>query len=248
MADDAKKEAAKLKSALTRRVKKLIAQTLEPLGFEQEDGQEWSRKTITMWQHCRFRFIKRRPEFSFEYGGSAGFRLDACADCWANARQDAATRETLTRFKTAFNEWEESNVMADAFVKVLPYPPKNKDEFEKFFTDFESILDAATDYFRNYSETGDLLRDYEAGLIERRVFLYGTDPRYRDFFLALEYCQIGAYAKAAEAFEEAARVLERREGWFEFFGSDFDLLAVDAAKIGADCMRRLAESQGKASE
>ncbi len=36
MSDDAKKEATKLKSALTRRVKKLIAQTLEPLGFTQE--------------------------------------------------------------------------------------------------------------------------------------------------------------------------------------------------------------------
>lgn len=58
MADDAKNEATKLKSALTRRIKKLIAQTLEPLGFAQEkdDKQSWARTAEILSHYCQFHY------------------------------------------------------------------------------------------------------------------------------------------------------------------------------------------------
>ena len=94
MSDDAKKEAAKLKSALTRRLKKLFAQTLEPLGLVKTRGQEWERATNTMRQFCLFRFINGRC-LDVEYGYCKVSRFDSCVDCWANAPQDAATQKKL---------------------------------------------------------------------------------------------------------------------------------------------------------
>ena len=249
MSDDAKKEAAKLKSALTRRLKKLFAQTLEPLGLVKTRGQEWERATNTMRQFCLFRFINGRC-LAVEYGYCKVSRFDSCVDCWANAPQDAATQETLTRFKTSFKEREKSGAILDMTQTSLSYPPQDEEEIEKILTDVEPVLRDATAYFLNYPETSDLLRAYEAGRVEKKVFSFGTDPLWQDFYLALEYYRIGAYAKSAEAFEEAARASECWDSWVwdVFDQDDIDFLAIEAAKIGADCMRRLAESQGKAGE
>ncbi len=55
MSDDAIKEAARLKNALARRVKKLIAQTLEPQGFKKEPKPpRWVREGKTLAHGCIF--------------------------------------------------------------------------------------------------------------------------------------------------------------------------------------------------
>ena len=53
--DDDKKEATRLKNALARRVKKLIAQTLEPQGFKKETKPPmWICEGETLAHGCIF--------------------------------------------------------------------------------------------------------------------------------------------------------------------------------------------------
>ncbi|MBQ8286532.1 MAG: hypothetical protein IJZ10_09555, partial [Thermoguttaceae bacterium] len=69
MPDDAKKQFSKLKSAFTKRLKTLLAETLEPLGFALAPGkrQRWERANVGMPQICAFTYDNYARAFYLEY-------------------------------------------------------------------------------------------------------------------------------------------------------------------------------------
>ena len=244
MSDDAKKEATKLKSALTRRVKKLIAQTLEPLGFTQEkdDKQGWTRTAEIMSHYCQFHYWN--GYLVVDYGVGRVSRFDA----WANAPQDAATQKKLKRFWKEHREQEDEGWVATAEQKTWQGPPKSEEEIEAILTGVEAFLrDEVTPYFRRFATVADVLREYDAGRLDKEFFDM-DEEFWQDFYLALTRFHVGAYAEAAAAFEAAVEYIETSPDW-DLEDEDDDMVpAVEAARIGADCMRRLVESQGKAGE
>ena len=256
MSDDEKKQIAKLKGATTRRLRKLCAQHLEPLGFKKDGGQFWFRTTNTLRQNFHFSFANGAKIFC-----ERSFAYLPDFSCWSDAPQDSKTQEALERFRSA--ELKSFEVGAvQSLVRADPmgwdFPPEN-DDVEIILNQAESFLTTnAIPFFERYQEANDVLRGYLAGVPETDIFGFGGNVFWVPFYFATTYFHNGAYAEAAASFDQAVEEtldacrrmspdwLDPQTGWLR--EDDSFRVYMDAAKIGADCMRRLAESQGKAGE
>lgn len=224
----------KLKSALTSRVEKLFAQTLEPLGFKQDkdDAQTWTRRAEILRHTCWFSDVDGELSVYCECGPVSSFA------CWANAPRDAATQRKLKRFWKGLRDEEEEGWAERVERKSWNGLPKSEAEVEAILTDVAKFLrDTASPFFRRFATVADFLREYDAGRIDKNFF--DVDEEFwQDFYLALIRFHVGAYEEAASAFEAAVERVERgpkgvKKGM---------KLAVEAAQIAADCIRRRVES------
>ena len=219
----------KLKSALTSRVEKLIAQTLTPLGFKQDkdDAQIWTRRAEILRHTCWFSDVDGELSVYCECGPVSRFA------CWANAPQDAATQRKLKRFWKGLRDEEEEGWAQRGERKSWNGLPKSEAEVEAILIDVETFLrDTASPFFQRFATAADFLREYDAGRIDKNFF--DVDEEFwQDFYLALTRFHVGAYEEAASTFEAA---VERERGPK---GVKRGMkLAVEAAQIAADNIRR----------
>ncbi|MBQ7813055.1 MAG: hypothetical protein IJ387_01000, partial [Thermoguttaceae bacterium] len=227
----------KLKSALTRRVEKLIAQTLSPLGFkrDKDDAQTWTRRAEILRHTCWFSDVDGELSVYCGCGPVSSFA------CWANAPRDAATQRKLKRFWKGLRDEEEEDWASRGEGKSWNGLPKSETEVDAILTDVAKFLrDTASPFFRRFATAADFLREYDAGRVDKNFF--DVDEEFwQDFYLALTRFHVGACNEAASTFEAAVERVERgpkgvKKGM---------KLAVEAARIAADCIRRRVESQGK---
>lgn len=197
MSDDAKKEATRLKNALTRRVKKLIAQTLEPQGFKKEPKPpRWVREGETLARYCVFR--SRGWAFDVLCYFSFRFRFDALR----NPPSEIGDRA----------QWEEvCNILNGAIHndiwKSRPFP-QTEEELETTVTEVETYFnDVVLPYCERWRDAGVVAREYDAGNITQKQ-AFGASKTWQ--FLRLGWLRFEAerYAEAAACFEEAANYAE----------------------------------------
>lgn len=193
MSDDAKKEAARLKSALTRRVKKLIAQTLEPQGFKKETKTPlWICEGETLARCCVFR--SRLREFDVCCYFSFRFHFDFLR----NPPSEIGDRA----------QWEEvCNILNGAIHndiwKSRPFP-QTEEELETTVTEVETYFnDVVLPYCERWRDSSVVAREYDAGNITQKQ-AFGASETWQ--FLRLGWLRFEAerYAEAAACFEEAA--------------------------------------------
>jgi hypothetical protein len=112
--------------------------------------------------------------------------------------------------------------------------PKSEEEVEAILTDVAKFLrDVASPFFRRFATAADFLREYDEGLIDKNFF--DVDEEFwQDFYLALTRFHVGAYEEAASTFEAAVERVERSPKGVKRGMK----LAVEAARIAADCIRR----------
>lgn len=93
MSDDAKNQFSKLKSAFTKRLKTLFAETSAPLGFTPSPGkrQRCERSNVATPQIVAFKYDVAERAFYLEYDHCITFSRE----CWENAPNDAESQETL---------------------------------------------------------------------------------------------------------------------------------------------------------
>ena len=257
MSDEAKKQFSKLKSAFTKRLKTLFAQTLEPLGFTLAPipgkRYRWERASDGTPQYCVFFYNASTNEFWFTYGCFVRY----CRDCWANAPCDAETQETLDRFFRAFESGDKLLKIGglDVFFwphwfVALDFQPKTADDVDAIYAEAEArLLDVVVPFLQRFREPSNLLSAYDAGLYEYRVklssdvvfdhFIDGLDA---DFKLAVARFQVGQYAEAATHFELAAEKALADDSWNA--PNDYWRLYAKAMQIGALSVRKTVEEKG----
>lgn len=193
MSDDAKKEAARLKSALTRRVKKLIAQTLEPQGFKKETKTPlWICEGETLARCCVFR--SRLREFDVYCYFSFRFHFDFLR---------SPPPEIGAR-----NCWEDvfdilNGAIHNDIWKSWPFP-QTEEELETTVTEVETYFnDVVLPYCERWRDSSVVAREYDAGNITQKQ-AFGASETWQ--FLRLGWLRFEAerYAEAAACFEEAA--------------------------------------------
>ncbi|MBQ7112302.1 MAG: hypothetical protein IJO06_13960 [Thermoguttaceae bacterium] len=260
MADDAKKQFSKLKSAFTKRLKTLFAETLEPLGFALAPGkrQRWERPNVATPQICAFTYDNYASAFYLEYN----YYFTLSRECWANAPCDAETQETLDRFFRSFESGDSVFNLGD--LKVLNWSPRSKRfnfapnseaDVDKIFARVEAQLRYdVVPFLQRFHEPGVVLNDYDAGDYERRVqpsrdevrdfftedfFIDGLSP---DLYLACARFQVGQYAEAATHFELAAEKALANDSWTASLA--YWRLYAKAMQIGALSVRKTIEKKG----
>ncbi len=220
----------KLKSALTRRVEKRIAQTLTPLGFKQDkdDARTWTRRAEILRHTCWFSDVDGELSVYCGCGPVSSFA------CLANAPRDAATQRKLKRFWKGLRDEEEESWASRGERKSWNGLPKSEAEVEAILTDVAKFLrDTASPFFRRFATAADFLREYDEGLIDKNFF--DVDEEFwQDFYLALTRFHVGAYDEAASTFEAAVERVEKSPKGVKKGMK----LAVEAARIAADCIRR----------
>jgi len=260
MSDDAKKQFSKLKSAFTKRLKTLFAETLEPLGFALAPGkrQRWERANVGTPQICAFTYDNYASAFYLEYN----YYFTLSRECWANAPCDAETQETLDRFFRSFETGDGVFNLGD--LKVLNWSPRSKRfnfapnseaDVDKIFARVEAQLRYdVVPFLQRFHEPGIVLSDYDAGDYERRVqpsrdevrdfftedfFIDGLSP---DLYLACARFQVGQYAEAATHLELAAEKALADDSWNA--PNDYWRLYAKAMQIGALSVRKTVEEKG----
>ncbi len=193
MSDDAKKEAARLKNALTRRVKKLIAQTLEPQGFKKETKTPlWICEGETLARCCVFR--SRLREFDVYCYFSFRFHFDFLRSPPPEIGDRAQWEEVCNILNGAIHNdiW-----------KSRPFP-QTEEELETTVTEVETYFnDVVLPYCERWRDSSVVAREYDAGNITQKQ-AFGASKTWQ--FLRLGWLRFEAerYAEAAACFEEAA--------------------------------------------
>lgn len=255
MSDDAKKQFSKLKSAFTKRLKTLFAETLEPLGFTLAPGkrQRWERSNVATPQICAFTYDNYASAFYLEYN----YYFTLSRECWANAPCDAETQETLDRFFRSFESGDSVFNLGD--LKVLNWSPRSKRfnfapnseaDVDKIFARVEAQLRYdVVPFLQRVREPGVVLSDYDAGDYERRLHPsrgevedFFIDGLSADLYLACARFQVGQYAEAATHLELAAEKALADDSWTASLA--YWQLYAKAMQIGALSVRKTIEEKG----
>jgi len=257
MSDDAKKLFSKRKSAFTKRLKTLFAQTLEPLGFvfAPVPGKRyrWERASDGMPQECYFNYRTWAGGFCFTHCCFVKF----CRDCWANAPCDAETQETLNNF--FYNFERNDNLLKLGGFDVFFWPPwqtnfdfspeTDADVVEIFAKAETHLHNVVVPFLQRFREPGAILSAYENGLYEYRlnhrvdeIFDYFIDGLHADLQLAAARFQVGQYAEAATHLELAAEKALADDSWNA--PNDYWRLYAKAMQIGALSVRKTVEEKG----
>ncbi len=199
--DDDKKEATRLKNALARRVKKLIAQTLEPQGFKKEPKPPmWICEGETLARYCVFR--SRGWAFDVLCYFSFRFRFDALR----NPPSEIGDRAQWEKVLFSLND-EINDEICGEIRKSWPLP-QTEEELETTITEVETYFnDVVLPYCERWRDSSVVVREYDAGNITRKK-AFGASEEWQ--FLRLGWLRFEAerYAEAAACFEEAATAAE----------------------------------------
>ena len=240
-----------LKNDLRRRLEKLFAQRLEPLGFKGGRSQRWSQKTRSLSRYCRFVFWDRRDLVAVSFG----YAPLPCYACWDGAPQDVESQALIARFrkeKPRFGPgWAPGGVSvfklsSDFFQTELNwnYLVKNGD-LEPLVAEADAFLRAEiVPFFERFRETDDLLREYETGRLPQ-TFVFGPNSgANREFVAAQTYFRAGNYVEALARFEAVPKSHRR-------FNSsppnDQETLLLEVARLGALSVRKILETRHDAA-
>ncbi len=256
MSDDAKKQFSKLKSAFTKRLKTLFAETLEPLGFALAPGkrQRWERSNLATPQVVAFNYDVAARAFYLEYDHYITFSRE----CWANAPDDAESQETLALFFRSFYAGD-SDVFKMGDLEVLHWLPRQKKfnfvpqteaDVDKIFARIEAQLRYdVLPYLQRFEKPTDVLNAYDSGNYGRLMEAdpngsldFFIDERNGDLFLACARFQVGQYAEAATHLELAAEKALADDSWTA--SSAYWRLYAKAMQIGVLSVRKIIDEKG----
>ncbi|MBQ7111463.1 MAG: hypothetical protein IJO06_09585 [Thermoguttaceae bacterium] len=241
-----------LKNDLRRRLEKVFAQRLEPLGFKGGRSQRWTQKTRSLSRYCRFVFWDRRDLVAVSFG----YAPLPCYACWDAAPQDAESQALIARFrkeKPRFGPgWAPPGGVSvfklsnDFFQTELAWDYLVKDgDLEPLVAEADAFLRAEiVPFFERFRETDDLLREYEAGRLPQ-TFVFGPNSgANREFVAAQTYFRAGNYAEALARFEAVP------ESYRRFDSSppnDQETLLLEVARLGALSVQKIIESRRDAA-
>ena len=201
MSDDAKKEATRLKNALARRVKKLIAQTLEPQGFKKEPKPpRWVREGKTLAHGCIF--VLHYNQFFVASYFSFRFRCDFLRNPPSEMGDRAQWEEVLVSLNDEIND-----EICGEIRKSWPLP-QTEEELETTVNEVEKYFnDVVLPYYERWRDSSVVVREYDAGNITRKK-AFGASEEWQFLRLGLSRLEAERYAEAAACFEEAATAAE----------------------------------------
>ena len=197
MSDDAKKEATRLKNALARRVKKLIAQTLEPQGFKKEPKPpRWVREGETLAHGCIF--VSHYNQFFVASYFSFRFRCDFLRNPPPEIGDHPQWEQILALLNTE---------ICGEIRKSWPLP-QTEEELETTVTEVETYFnDVVLPYCERWRDSSVVVREYDAGNITRKK-AFGASKTWQSLRLGWLRFEAERYAEAAACFEEAANSAE----------------------------------------
>lgn len=260
MSDDAKNQFSKLKSAFTKRLKTLFAETSAPLGFTPSPGkrQRCERSNVATPQIVAFKYDVAERAFYLEYDHCITFSRE----CWENAPNDAESQETLDRFFSCLESGDSLFNLGGLNVlnwsprsKRFNFVPNSEADVDKIFARVEAQLRYdVVPFLQRFHEPRVVLNDYDTGDYERRVqpsrdevrdfftedfFIDGLSP---DLYLACARFQVGQYAEAATHLELAAEKALADDSWTASLA--YWRLYAKAMQIGALSVRKTIEEKG----
>lgn len=197
MSDDAKKEATRLKNALARRVKKLIAQTLEPQGFKKEPKPPmWICEGETLAHGCIF--VSHYNQFFVASYFSFRFRCDFLRNPPPEIGDHPQWEQILALLNTE---------ICGEIRKSWPLP-QTEEELETTVNEVEKYFnDVVLPYYERWRDSSVVAWEYDAGNITQKQ-AFGASEEWQFLRLGLSRLEAERYAEAAACFEEAANSAE----------------------------------------